>query len=93
VYALVAGKNGPKMKKSAPDAVFNPGVDIEPSGNAILQRKNKHDAACGVSFQSSRPPYIGPDRPDGFLRLDPCVDLRWGGQQIDSAGPSLFTAV
>jgi uncharacterized protein (TIGR03435 family) len=56
VYALVVGKNGSKMKESAPDAEFDPRIEFGPSGRRISNPKSTMEQLVGfLSSQADRP--------------------------------------
>jgi uncharacterized protein (TIGR03435 family) len=56
VYTLAVGKNGSKMKESAPDAEFDPSIDFGPSGRRISNPKSTMEQLVGfLSSQTGRP--------------------------------------
>jgi uncharacterized protein (TIGR03435 family) len=99
VYALVVGKNGPKLKESAPDAKFTAGFEMRPSARMTNTKTPMARLAEFLSIQADRPVV---DRTGLAGAYD--FTLEWNltdGQQsavgtpkdADSSGPSLFTAV
>jgi bla regulator protein blaR1 len=99
VYALVVGKNGPKLKESAPDTKFAAGLEMRPSARMTNTKTPMARLAEFLSIQADRPVV---DRTGLTGVYD--FTLEWNltdGQQsavgapkdADSSGPSLFTAV
>jgi len=100
VYALVLGKNGPKLKESAPDAKPGAGYNSGPGGVRMTNWKTTTTQfAAGLSLQADRP-VVDKTGLTGFYD----IALEWSrddGQhsalgvprETDDAGPSLFTAV
>jgi uncharacterized protein (TIGR03435 family) len=102
VYALMVGKNGPKLKESAPDAKFAAGFEIAPSARMTNKKTPMTRLAEFLSIQADRP-VVDRTGLTGFYDFT----LEWSfddsqrsalataavPRDADSVGPSLFTAV
>jgi uncharacterized protein (TIGR03435 family) len=100
VYALVVGKNGPKLKESAPDATFGSNFEIGPLARMTNKKTPMSRLAEFLSTQADRP-VVDETGLTGFydftLEWNFTDDQRAAGVGVrgdpDSAGPSVFTAV
>jgi uncharacterized protein (TIGR03435 family) len=103
VYALMIGKNGPKLKESSPDAKFASGFELGSSAR-ITNKEDANEPVCGIPVHSREPPGFNRTGLTGFydftLEWSPPDDAQQStlatagvSRNADSAGPSLFTAV
>jgi uncharacterized protein (TIGR03435 family) len=101
VYKLVVGKNGPKLKQSAPAAKDEPNSSFGSSGGRITERKVTLSQVAGMLSMEVDRPVLDRTELKGFYGFT----LEWsldGGQMAAALGitrdddpsrPSIFTAV
>jgi uncharacterized protein (TIGR03435 family) len=92
VYALIVGKNGPKLKRSAPDAHASASTRVGPVIQAVFSKASMALLATGLSAFADRPVL---DQTGLTGNYD--IKLEWSGDDSqaaqDSGAASLFTAV
>jgi uncharacterized protein (TIGR03435 family) len=100
VYALVVGKNGPKLKESASETKFQASLEMGPTGRMVDRRTPMSRLAEFLSTQADRP-VVDQTGLTGFydftLEWNFTDDQRAAGVGVrgdsDSSSPALFTAV
>jgi uncharacterized protein (TIGR03435 family) len=100
VYALVVGKNGPKLKESAADAKFQAGLEMGPVARVTNKKTPMSRLVEFLSTQADRP-VVDQTGLTGFydfsLKWNFTDDQRAAGVGVrgdsDSSSPSQFTAV
>lgn len=102
VYALMVGKNGPKLKESAPDTKFSAGLEMKPAARMTNRRTTMTQFAGFLSVYADRP-IVDRTGLTGFYDFTlewsfddsqrSVLDTAGVPGEADANGPSLFTAV
>lgn len=99
VYTLAVGKNGPKMKESAPDAKFAAGFEMRPFARMTNRKMTMTQFAGFLSVHAGRPVVDRTNLPGSWdftleWNLDEIQQSEPGGPvEANPARPSIFTAV